>query len=248
MRHDYTDEAVGLAIQGRWEEALAVNESMIELSPSNTNAYNRLGKAFTELGNYTKAKEAYEHVLVLDPNNNIAKRNLERLSYLKDDGQLVRQDRSIDFKLFIEETGKARMVNLYRTASRETLAKMSTGTQVYLQIMKERLVVVSDSEEYLGETGPRIGLRLIERIRGGNEYQAAIAALVDDDIRVIIREKFQHPSQLGHPSFPPKTIEEPKPYLKNTLGKYDFDSDIFEESEEAEETEETAEAEESSVP
>jgi len=232
MKYSYTDEAISLAVQGRWEEAVAINESIIEISPNDVNAYNRLGKALTELGHYAEARKAYERVLDLSPNNNIAKRNLQRLSYLKDGERTLKEARGINFRFFIEETSKARMVNLYGIASRERLAKMSAGDQVYLQIRGQRLVGVNDSGEYLGEIEPRIGLRLIELIEGGNEYKVAIISLRDDRIRVIIRETFQHPSQIGHPSFPPRAVEELRPYLKDTLFKYDLDDEFFEEAEE----------------
>ena len=43
-----------------------------------------------ELGDYPKAKEAYEKALQLDQYNTIAKKNLQRLAHLGDDGLLRR--------------------------------------------------------------------------------------------------------------------------------------------------------------
>jgi len=232
MTLNYTDEAINSAVQRRWEKAARINESIIELSPNGVRAHNRLGKTLTELGQYTEARKAYGRVLELDPNNSIARRNLQHLSYLKDGEELPRDACGIDSGFFIEETSKARMVNIHRIAPSETLAKLSAGDRVDLQVRGQTLAAVTDSGEYLGEIEPRIGLRLIELMKGGNEYEAAIINIRDDLMRVIIKETFQHPTQIGHPSFfPPRAAEDIKRYLKNTMVKYDLDDELFEETE-----------------
>ncbi len=232
MTLNYTDEAVNSAMQRRWEKAARINESIIELSPDDVGAHNRLGKALTELGKYAEARKAYGHVLELDPNNGIARRNLQRLSYLKDGQGYPKDAYGIDSGYFIEEASKARMVNIHRIASGETLAKLSAGDHVDLQVQGQRLAVMNDSGEYLGEIEPRVGLRLIELMKRGNEYEAAIISLRDDRIKVIIKERFQHPAQIGHPSFfPPRPAEDLRPYLKNTMVKYDLDDEFLEETE-----------------
>jgi hypothetical protein len=69
-------------------------------------------------------------------------------------------------------------------------------------------------------------------MKRGNEYEAAIISLRDELIKVLIKETFQHPTQIGHPSFfPPRPAEDLKPYLKNTMVKYDLDDESFEETE-----------------
>jgi Flp pilus assembly protein TadD len=52
VRQRLSKEAVNLALQGRWEEAEATNRDIIEKFPSDVEAYNRLGRALTELGNF----------------------------------------------------------------------------------------------------------------------------------------------------------------------------------------------------
>lgn len=232
MTPNYTDEAINSAMQRRWEKAARINESIIELLPNDIGAHNRLGKALTELGRYTEARKAYERVLELDPGNSIARRNLQRLSYLKEGDGPPKDACEIDSGFFIEEAGKARMVNIHPIAPSETLAKLSAGDHVHLQARGQTLAALNNSGEYLGEIEPRVGLRLIELMKGGNEYEAAIISLRDDHIKVIIKETFQHPTQIGRPSFfPPRPAEDIKPYLKNTMVKYDLDDEFLEETE-----------------
>ena len=77
-------EAIALTIQGRWEEAVAVNKHIIEKFPTNIGAYNRLGRALAELGEFAQAKETYSKALELAPNNVIAAKNLARLASLSE--------------------------------------------------------------------------------------------------------------------------------------------------------------------
>ena len=76
---ELTKNAVGLAREGKWLAAISANQRIIEIRPSSIDAHNRLGKAYLEAGEHANAEEAYERVLELDPNNSIAKRNLQLL-------------------------------------------------------------------------------------------------------------------------------------------------------------------------
>ena len=82
LRQQRGKQAIDLAMQGRWREAVAANQNLIESFPSDVSACNRLGRAYMELGEYTLAKEAYARALELDSYNTIAKKNLHRLSRL----------------------------------------------------------------------------------------------------------------------------------------------------------------------
>lgn len=243
MKHSNADEAIRLAMQGRWEEAAAVNRSTIEVAPEDVDAHNRLGKALAELGQYVEARQAYEHAVELDPTNIIARKNVQRLSHMKD-GEQPRSKETVlaDSQFFIEETGKARITNLQRAAARGVLSAVSPGDQAHLQVQGQKLMVTNQKGEYLGEVEPGIGSRLIELMEGGNQYQAAIVSLRDDRVKLIVRETFQHPSQVGHLSFPPRGAEDMKPYLKDMFVKYEAEEEEVIEPEEVEELEGEPEA------
>ena len=83
LRRQRSKQAIALAMQGRWREAIAANQEIIGSFPNDFDAYNRLGRAYMELGEYAPAKEAYSQALELDPYNVIAQKNLRRLSYLE---------------------------------------------------------------------------------------------------------------------------------------------------------------------
>ncbi|NQT73278.1 MAG: tetratricopeptide repeat protein [Chloroflexi bacterium] len=229
MGNNISDEAVKLAIEGRWEEAVAINQSIIEVSPSDIEAHNRLGKALAELGRNSEAREAYKRVMELDPRNTIAQRNLKRLVHLKDEKRSAKESRGIDGRFFIQDTSKARMVSLNNTGDTEILAKLSAGEEVQLQVDGKKLIVTNDSGEYLGRVESRIESRLSELMEGGNEYKAAVSSSRDDNVTIIIRETFQHSSQLGYPSFPPGSVKEINPYVKGSLVMHDIEDELAEE-------------------
>jgi tetratricopeptide (TPR) repeat protein len=212
----YAKEAIALAMQGRWQEAVAANRAILKLSSENVEAYNRLGRALMEIGEYAAAREAYGHALELDPYNNIAKKNLDRLSYL---GELAPKGdhHKVVVDIFIEETGKARVVSLVHLAPKDVVARMAPGEEVSLQAEGQRLLVRNGHGEYLGEVETKYGLRLAKLIRGGNRYIAAINSLGESEVRVIIREIHQHPSQAGRLSFPLKDREGFRPYVRESL-------------------------------
>jgi tetratricopeptide (TPR) repeat protein len=74
-----SEEAVELAMRGCWEEAAVVNQGIIESTPGDVSAYNRLGKALFEMGEFHRAMEAYDNSLKLETTNAIAIKNLARL-------------------------------------------------------------------------------------------------------------------------------------------------------------------------
>jgi tetratricopeptide (TPR) repeat protein len=197
------DQAIAFAMQSRWEDAVRANQSVLEIGPRDVDALNRLGRSLTELGRYREARESYSQAVKLDPLNTIAQRNLARLSTLKADVEPKPTSERVDPRLFTTETGKSSTTTLVRTASRELIARMAVGDQVKLVVQGRLLQVVNSRREVLGRVEPRLAQRLITLIDGGNRYVAALISL-DEPVRVLISEVYQHPSQVGRIAFPTK--------------------------------------------
>ena len=231
-RRQLTKEAIALAMQGRWREAIAANISIIGSFPNDVDAYNRLGRAYMELGDYSRAKEAYERAMELDPYNVIAKKNLHRLSRLGEAAVGLEGDsQKAEPQHFIEETGKAGVVDLYHLAPPEILARMVAGDKVYLRIDGTSLVVEDGRGEYLGQVDPKVGRQLIKLTKGGNKYTAAIISSTEDMMSIVIREVYQDPSQAGRLSFPAKGIEELRPYVGERIlrRELEYEEELVEE-------------------
>jgi len=226
LRRQRTREAIELAMQGRWEEAVAANNSVIGIFPNDINAYNRLGKALTELGRYDDAMEAYSQALEIEHNNSIARKNLRRLSRLKQVQPAPGGgNHTASPEIFIEESGKAAVTRLDKLASVDVLAKIAAGDQVYLRPKGQGLVVENKMGEYVGQLQPKIGVRLAKLIEGGNGYTAAIARSADTEVKVIIKEIFQHPSQAGLTSFPAQDYSGFRADIKDSILKYELEDE-----------------------
>jgi tetratricopeptide (TPR) repeat protein len=222
LKRQRSKQAIDLAMQGRWREAIAANKAIIESFPNDVDAHNRLGKAYMELGEYSQARGAYRRAMELDPYNAIAKKNLQRLSYLGEAAVSSEgESHKVEPEQFIEEIGKAGVVNLYHLAPKEIRARMVAGDKVYLKASPPNLIVENSRGEYLGQVEPKHGLRLIKLMEGGNKYSAAVVSSTEEAMTVIIREVYQDPSQAGRLSFPSREVEELRPYVDERMFKLD---------------------------
>ena len=201
LRRDRVREAVALAVQGRWHEALAVNQALLAQYPGTVDTLNRLGKALSELGRYAEAREAFQQALDHSPSNGIARKNLERLERLKDTTPAPRAER-LSPQLFIEESGKSCVTMLRALAAPEVLARVAAGDPLDLQVDGATVRVVIGEDAHLGQLEPKLAARLIKLMEAGNRYRVAVAAMNKTGVSVILREVYQHPRLAGIVSFP----------------------------------------------
>ncbi len=225
LKKQWTELAIKQAQEGLWDEAVTTNRNVLNIFPQEPDAYNRLGKAYSELGQYTEARQAYSQTLKFSPNNAIAKKNLDRLASLQEESAPVVAtgfDR-IDPRAFIEETGKTGVSELINLAPSAVLARVSHGDRVNLQVSGHRLFVQNAAGEYIGQVEPRLANRLISFMEEGNRYAAAILDVEPGRlVRAIIREEYQHPSMFGKVSFPSQGGGETmRAYTKDSMLRYD---------------------------
>jgi Tetratricopeptide repeat len=223
LKKQWTDLAIQQALANQWEEAVTTNRNILNLFPTEAEAYNRLGKAYSELGQYTEARQAYAQTLKYRPDNTIARKNLDRLSLLQEDPVLTHTgvDR-IDPRQFIEEPGKTGMTELINIAPTSNLAKVGVGDKVQLHVNGHSLLVRNTAGEDIGQIEPRLANRLINFMEGGNRYAAAILAMEHGQVRLIIREEYQHPSMFGKISFPSQGSGDTiRAYIKDSMLRYD---------------------------
>lgn len=232
-----TEQAIQYAMQSRWDDAITANRAIIAAFPDEPEGYNRLGKALSETGKIKEAREAYQRALELEPTNTIARKNLDRLATARAKAEPDKAQQ-VDTSLFIEESGKTG-VSVLKPANIKMLATLSAGDEVALKSVGSRLTVETMAGEYLSDVEPKLALRLTRLMNGGNKYAAAVASINGESVRVIIKETFQHPDQVGRLSFPAgKAGEVIRPYTRESLVRSDADEDE-EPAEDVEEWEET---------
>jgi len=89
------------------------------------------------------------------------------------------------------------------------------------------MTVENASGTKIGQVEPRLGQRLINLMQGGNRYASALTSVDEHgNVKIIIRETFQDPSQADKVSFPVRSDTGTfRGYTKDTLFKYDDDDD-----------------------
>ncbi len=219
-----SEQAIQFAMQSRWDDAVTANRAIIATFPNEADAYNRLGKALSETGKIKEAREAYQKTLDLEPTNNIARKNLERLASARAKTEPDRAQQ-VDTSLFIEEMGKTGVTKL-RPQNIKSLATLSAGDEVAVKANGTRISIETMAGEHISDIEPKLALRLSRLMEGGNKYAAAVAGIDSESVRVIIKETFQHPTQVGRLSFPAgKAGDVVRAYTRESLVRNDGDDD-----------------------
>jgi hypothetical protein len=85
-------------------------------------------------------------------------------------------------------------------------------------------VVAKSNGVKIGAVEPRVAARLLKLMADGNKYAAGVTSLGDADVRIIIRETYQDPSNYGKVSFPTAAkVSDLRPYTKGTLVREEAD-------------------------
>ncbi len=232
IKNDRARKAVALAMNNRWEEAVAVNQTITRDFPEDVGAYNRLGKALSELGRNKEAQEAFRSVLKRSPNNSIAKKNLSRLMKLADaDAPRAAKTASRRSQTFIEESGNAGVTSLIKLAPPDALVKLTPGDVVRLEPAGSGLIVKDETGAYIGQVEPRVGTRVARLSRGGNLYEAAVTSVEERELAIIIRETYKTPAQSGVVSFPSRGGADYRVYVPSAVMGYEVSDSEEEERE-----------------
>src|SRR6185295_4116990 len=181
-------QAIDNALKGDWIKAIEVNESLRKENPNDVEALNRIGLAYTIIGKRDKAKKAYLKVLQIDSLNSIAIKNIKKFNK---DGHDQPEKIDIDFKvnnIFLEETGRTKIVDLINLAQSEIISTLKIGQVVILTVKRSKVFVLHPENKYLGVLTDDIGRRLIKFIRGGNKYEAFIRSASHNSVTIFIRE------------------------------------------------------------
>jgi len=189
-------QAIQTALVGDWNNAISLNELILKDSPDDINTLNRLGFALLSLGNIKDAKVVYEKVLSLDMKNPIAIRNLKRLSGPNNTKTNIPLN-----NLFIEETGKTKIIELINIADKKVISHLRSGEKITIRIKRNKIFALDPEDKYIGMLPDDIGKRLTEFINGGNIYDAYVWTVDDNKICIFIREVKRVKRYTNQPSF-----------------------------------------------
>jgi tetratricopeptide (TPR) repeat protein len=210
------NQAIQTALNGNWQNAIAINKTLVSENPDDVDALNRLALAYTITGKLKEAKSTYQKVILLDPLNPIALRNLKKL---KENGikpvNGTTSNTPINNK-FLEEPGKTKVVELVNIAQPEIVESLRTGQSVLLTIKRLKIFVQED-KQYIGVLPDDIARRLIKFMNSGCIYEAYIKSSNQHKVTVFIKEIKKVSKFKEQPSF--TTLSE-SPLALDKSGKF----------------------------
>lgn len=194
-------QAILTALRQDWKEAIRINIQIIKEEKTNIDAYNRLGYAYMKNGQPIKSKEVFTKVLRLDPYNQIAQRNLKKISLLKKGSTHITSCEDISPLLFLEEPGKTKMIDCINTAPMNSLSILTCGQKIQLVTKKHSIEVRDTQNTYIGALPDDIAFRLLKLMNAGNEYAVFVKGVSKNCVSIFIRETKRGKKLINQPSF-----------------------------------------------
>lgn len=196
--HDLQQNAIKAAINRNWNEAISLNEKVLEINPEDLPTLNRLGIALSMSKQNKKATENFQKVLAIDPHNHIARNNLSRLKANKKQGLANPYLQTVSF---IEEPGKSKVVPLVSQGEPKVFSSLNIGEPVELTTAKHKVKVGKDSI-FIGYLPDNISSRLLKLIVSGYKYKTVMKSVNPKTPQVFIQEIHTSKKLHGVPSFP----------------------------------------------
>ena len=182
-------QAIDNAINGQWNQAINFNEDIIKIDKKNAETYLRLGFAYLQTNKIKKAKKYYLQALKLQPNNNLIKKNLEKIKILESKKLTHLKTFPLDPLLFIDIPGKTKTVNLVKCGPKSVLAKLTVGQRVFLSSKKRRIEIRTEDKEYAGCLPDDLSKRLAIFIKNGGLFSVYIKETSLKNTIVLLKEE-----------------------------------------------------------
>lgn len=216
-----TKKAIEAARKQDWNRAVEINEEILKEKPQNIAAMNRLALARMQRGHVLIAEDILKKVLKIDKHNKIAKKNLKRAQN-KEKGRTVAMAQRSSY---IEEPGKAKLIELIRVTDDKILDELAMGQNCYLEPKKAYISVTTEDGQYLGTLPKNISSRLIGLIQAGNKYSCQIHSVKDNCCKILAKETHVAKENKGITSFP-VTQEESQEEANQLTSEFQVKDDI----------------------
>lgn len=124
-------KAIEASLQGNWKEATELNIALLDKNPKDLDAKNRLGRAYLQLKEFSKAKKVFKEVLSIDPINTVALKNFKLASEerVEHDGKSP-----VNPKNLIKEPGTTIEITLEIIAKRVSAESFSPAEHLEIRV------------------------------------------------------------------------------------------------------------------
>lgn len=198
-------QAVDAAMNQEWKEAVVFNERILKIDDKNLGACLRLGFTHFRSKNNKEAKKYYQKALHIQPKNQVALENLERLKVLGERSTrkaTPAQSAALNPSLFLEIPGKTKSAQLVNVGQKKDLAELVIGQEVELKLKKRKIEARTESGSYVGCLPDDLSKRLIFLIKAKSRYVAYIKEANLNRAVLFIKEELKGKKVSHFLSFP----------------------------------------------
>jgi tetratricopeptide (TPR) repeat protein len=195
------DAAIAAALKQDWKEAIRINSAILKVQKEHVEVLLRLAYAYLKTGQLTQAKKTYERVLAVDQYNQIAQKNLRRLTTIKKKNLTHDTVHNLSPMMFLEEPGITKIVECIHTAQFQILSTLSAGQEVYLKPKNHCVEIRTIRDIYLAALPDDMSFKLNKLISAGNTYQVVVKSIEKNKLKVLIRELSRGKRFANQPSF-----------------------------------------------
>jgi lipopolysaccharide biosynthesis protein len=199
--HPTADCAISAALAQDWKEAIRVNLAILKSNRSDLEALCRLAFAYLKTGQLLAAKRTYQKVLSSDKYNQIATKNLKKITSLKKKDIANEATSYMSPMIFLEEPGKTKIVECVHVAPSHILSTLSAGQEVFLKQKQHGIEVRTSSCTYVAALPDDMSFKLNRMMSGGNTYQAIVKGVDKTSVKVMLRELKRGKRFASQPSF-----------------------------------------------
>jgi tetratricopeptide (TPR) repeat protein len=134
--------AIKAAYNQNWEEAITINQQILNQDENNIDASLRIGLAYLQTQDYKNAKKVYAKVLEIDPINKIALDKMEQVKNKKAEDFIVPDNDSL-----LKEPGNSVEVNLDILTKGITADKFKFNDELILKVSGKTMSIHRDDEK-----------------------------------------------------------------------------------------------------
>lgn len=220
-----TKKAIEASLQQNWKQAIELNSMILKDYPTNLDAKIRLGRAYLQVKDFTKAKKIFRDALKTDPINTLALKNLEFAKAEKTES--ATGGNHLNTKSLLKEPGTTHEAKVTIKGRGLAIEDFVAGEELPIKVKRKSVEIYKYKKErkvFVGTIEDAYVVQKANCVLDRNEklYITYVRGK-DNEIWVLIKSSL--------PVFKPDKIEI-RPYLKKgTIEEPDLEIEVEEEVE-----------------